>query len=91
MDPLVLRRPGLTALARASQCHLLAQWLRLQSGHGLGAPQLEDLQHRLQPGAGPGSLDLPRGWRLSWDRMEIRLQPPPAERRPATRPDQPEN
>ncbi len=90
-DPLALRRPSLTTLSRASQCHLLAQWLRLQSGHVLAALQLEDLQQRLQPGGGPGSLDLPRGWRLCWDRMEIRLQPPPAERRPETRPDQPEN
>jgi hypothetical protein len=87
----VLGRPSLTALSRATQCHLLAQWLRLQNGPGLAAPQLEDLQQRLQPGGGPGSLDLPRGWRLCWDRMEIRLQPPLAEQRPATSPDQPEN
>lgn len=90
-DALVLRRPSLAALSHAAQRHLLVQWLRLQSGDVLAAPQLEDLQQRLQLGGGPGSLDLPRGWRLNWDRMEIRLQPPPAERRPAPPPDQPKN
>ncbi|MCP9850249.1 tRNA lysidine(34) synthetase TilS [Cyanobium sp. Morenito 9A2] len=86
-----LQRQGLMAVSAASQRQLLAAWLRLQGGQALAALELEDLRQRLQAGAGPGSLDLPRGWRLSWDRMELRLQPPPAERRPASRPEQSED
>lgn len=86
-----LERRRLVALSAASQAHLMALWLRERAGLALASRQLSDLLRRLQPGQGPGSLDLTRGWRLTWDRLEIRLQPPAQDRRPATRPEQPED
>lgn len=88
-EGMVLDRRKLVALRPASQGHLLAHWLRQRADLALGSRQLTDLLRRLHPGQGPGSLDLTRGWHLSWDRLEIRLQPPLSGRWPPMRPQHP--
>lgn len=72
-----LDRRRLMALSTSIQGHLLLHWLGQGAGLALGSRPLADLLRRLHPGQGPGSLDLPRGWRLCWERVEIRLLPPP--------------
>lgn len=84
-----LDRRKLVALSPASQGHVVAHWLGQRAELTLSSQQLTDLLRRLHPGQGPGSLDLKWGWRLSWDRREIRLQPPLSGQRPPMRPPHP--
>lgn len=72
-----LRRVELVALDAANQGQLLHRWLEQRSGRVLGARQLDALLQRLQPGQGPGSVDLGAGWQLHWDRSTLWLTPPP--------------
>jgi tRNA(Ile)-lysidine synthase len=71
-----LDRRRLMALSITSQRHLLALWLQQQAALVISSNQLAQILLRLRPSQGSGNLHLPQGWRLSWDRLEIRLQPP---------------
>ncbi len=71
-----LRRRELLALSASSQEGVLQHWLERTTGHPMAAQQLLALRRRLPPSRGPGSLDLPRGWRLTWDRSTLVLHAP---------------
>jgi tRNA(Ile)-lysidine synthase len=71
-----LQRQALSALSGPTQEALLDHWLERNVGIRLGARNLETLRCRLLPGRGPGSLRLPGGRSLIWDRVTLRLLPP---------------
>ena len=75
-----LARRRIGQLAAANRRQLLEHWLRRQGGPTLGGAALEALSRRLEPGRGPGLLDLAGGWQLLWDRSTLelhRLEEPP--------------
>jgi tRNA(Ile)-lysidine synthase len=75
-----LARRRIGQLAAANRRQLLEHWLRRQGGPTLGGAALEALSRRLEPGRGPGLLDLAGGWQLRWDRSTLelhRLEEPP--------------
>ncbi|CAK6688179.1 tRNA lysidine(34) synthetase TilS [Synechococcus sp. CBW1107] len=74
-----LQRQWLSELSARSQELLLDLWLERSAGVRLGARSLESLRRRLPLSQGPGSLTLPGGSRLVWDRQSVRLQPEPNE------------
>ena len=58
---------------------LLDLWLERSAGVRLGARSLEALRRRLPLSQGPGSLALPGGRSLHWDRQSLWLQPEPSD------------
>jgi tRNA(Ile)-lysidine synthase len=70
-----LQRQRLNELSASSQGLLLNLWLERSAGLRLGGRCLESLRRRLPLEQGPGSLDLPGGNSLSWDRQSLWLQP----------------
>ncbi len=74
-----LHRQRLSELTAGSQELLLDLWLERTAGVRLGARSLESLRRRLPLSQGPGSLTLPGGRSLIWDRQSVRLQPEPSE------------
>ncbi|MCP9839925.1 tRNA lysidine(34) synthetase TilS [Synechococcus sp. J7-Johnson] len=70
-----LHRQRLSELSASCQERLLDFWLERSAGVRLGARNLESLRRRLQLSQGPGSLELPGGRSLLWDRQSLRLKP----------------
>ncbi|MBC1260322.1 tRNA lysidine(34) synthetase TilS [Synechococcus sp. BSF8S] len=68
-----LRRQGLSQLSPGTQELLLDLWLERNAGVRLGSAGLGALRQRLPLARGPGSLDLPGGRSLLWDRQTLRL------------------
>ncbi|BEV35465.1 tRNA lysidine(34) synthetase TilS [Synechococcus sp. M16CYN] len=71
-----LDRKALGDLPHPTRRQLLAQWLQTQNVPCLTAHTLEQLSLRLASGAAGGQADLPKGWKLSWQGLDLRLQPP---------------
>lgn len=71
--PETLDRKALAQLSRANQRRLLQRWLERRLGQMLTAESLEGLLSRLAPGRPPGGVDLPSGWRLSWNTCKLVL------------------
>jgi tRNA(Ile)-lysidine synthase len=69
-----LRRPALIRLEAANQRRLLHHWINRTSGQMLPAAVLADLIPRIAAQRGPGQMDLPGGWQLSWDRSTLQLK-----------------
>ncbi|CAK6696242.1 tRNA lysidine(34) synthetase TilS [Synechococcus sp. CBW1107] len=74
-----LQRQPLSELTASSQELLLDLWLERSAGVRLGARSLEALRRRLPLSQGPGSLALPGGRSLHWDRQSLWLQPEPSD------------
>lgn len=74
-----LLRQRLSELSASSQELLLDLWLERSAGVRLGARSLEALRRRLPLSQGPGSLTLPGGRSLHWDRLSLWLQPEPSD------------
>lgn len=74
-----LQRRRLSELSASSQALLLNLWLERSAGVRLGARSLEALRRRLPLSQGPGSLSLPGGKSLHWDRCSLRLQLEPSD------------
>ena len=71
--PETLDRKALTRLSLPNQRRLLQRWLEQRLGQVLKARALEGLLSRLAPGRPPGGMDLPCGWRLSWNSCRLVL------------------
>ncbi len=84
-----LHRQRLSELSASCQERLLDLWLQRSTGVRLGARSLESLRRRLPLSQGPGSLALPGGRSLLWDRQSLRLQPVPSERADPSGPAEP--
>ena len=69
-----LGRLPLIRLEAANQRRLLHHWISRTSGQMLPAAVLADLIPRIAPQRGPGQMDLPGGWLLSWDRSTLQLK-----------------
>ena len=67
-----LRRRALMALQPGNRRRLLRTWLQRQGNAELAAAPLEQLLERLELERGPGTLQLPGGSQLHWDRDWLR-------------------
>jgi hypothetical protein len=79
----------LIRLEAANQRRLLHHWITRTSGQMLPAAVLTDLIPRIAAQRGPGQMDLPGGWLLSWDRSTLQLKylnPSPLPPRPRQSP-----
>jgi tRNA(Ile)-lysidine synthase len=74
--PLQIDRRALLALSPAGQSLLLQHWLRRCRGQELDSRSLASLLPRLAMQRGPGRMDLPAGWQLSWRGTTLSLRPP---------------
>jgi len=78
IDPAEPRRLSREALGTCSaDCHalLVRHWLERETGRRLAAKPVETLSRRLRDSPQPGSLDLGGGWRLTWDKQALLLEP----------------
>jgi tRNA(Ile)-lysidine synthase len=68
----LLRQP-LIGLEAANQRRLLHHWIARNSGLALGATALDSLLSRLTSHKGPGQVDLPGDWHLTWNKSIVQL------------------
>ena len=69
----LLQRKRFGALPLPLRRDLLAHWLQSCGAPPLTAPLLEELARASAAGSPAGGRDLPRGWRLHWDKKSLQL------------------
>ena len=75
LGPRSLRRQPLIGLEAANQRRLLHHWIARNSGLVLTAAALDNLLSRLTSYKGPGQVDLPGVWHLTWNKSILQLHP----------------
>ena len=75
LGPRSLRRQPLIGLEAANQRRLLHHWIARNSGLVLTATALGNLLSRIASYKGPGQVDLPGDWHLTWSKSILQLHP----------------
>ena len=71
-----LRRETLSKIPVTARATLLASWLKQKGAPGLSALQLEELSIKIGNQKPPGCTHISKGWKVSWKRELIELEPP---------------
>ena len=71
-----LYRTKIAELPLTARATLFSIWLRQLEAPKLSTSQLEFLSYKIEKSNPPGSMDLPKGWKIFWNKELIEIKKP---------------
>ncbi len=68
-----IAREKFSSLPKDTRINIIAKWLNISGVPVISSSQLEEISNRSGPKMPPGSRDLPKGWKIKWNKSFIQL------------------